>query len=176
MTAIIGTSFPHIRAMAIVLGIFKCTPSHCFTCLCFTPFFFNAPCQFASLVNIPTLIFSLTPFGWLHSIMLTHYIWWEYHFWFMPTFSGMQLGHKTGDGCIIPGHAVPNIWTRKVINFPAAVCSRRICLFVTFCSVLLFRNRLGCIDGHCVLYIYIYIYMYKHIIRALICGMFPRDV
>jgi len=65
--------FSPFLAVAIVLGLFKCTPSHCFTWICFTPFSFNIPCQFTSLVNIPTLIFSLTPFGWLHSIMLTHY-------------------------------------------------------------------------------------------------------
>jgi uncharacterized membrane-anchored protein YitT (DUF2179 family) len=137
MTAIIGTSFPHILAVAIVLGLFKCMPTHYFTCMCFTPFFFNTPCQFTSLVNIPTLIFGLTPLGWLHSIMLTHYIWWEYYFWFMPTFSGMQLGHKTGAGCVraqylFPAHGVPSVWNRKVINYPGALCSSWICLFVTF--------------------------------------------
>jgi len=58
----------------------------------------------------------------------------------MPTFSGMQLGHKTGVGCIgtqysFPDHGVSNVWNRKVINFPGDVCSRRICLFVTFYRV-----------------------------------------
>ena len=140
MTAIIGTSFPHILAVALVWDFLKCTPSHCFTSDCFTHFFFNAPSQFTSLISLPSLIFGLTPFGWLQSIMLTHYFWWEYHFWYMATFSGRQLGHKIGAGCIsahcsFPGHAVPNVWNIKVINFPWALCSRRACLFVTFCTM-----------------------------------------
>ena len=35
----------------------------------------------------------------LHSLL------WEYHIWFMPTFWGMQLGHKTR-----PGHANMQHW------------------------------------------------------------------
>jgi hypothetical protein len=64
--------FSPFLAVAIVLDLLKCTPSHCFTSC--TPFFFNTPCHFTSLVNISTLIFGLTPYGWLHSTMLTHYI------------------------------------------------------------------------------------------------------
>jgi hypothetical protein len=43
------------------------------------------------------------PFGWLHSILLTPYFWWEYRFRFMPTFSGMQLecATRAGSTCIL---------------------------------------------------------------------------
>jgi hypothetical protein len=34
-------------------------------------FCFNAPCQYALLLNLCPLIFSVTPFGWLHFSMLT---------------------------------------------------------------------------------------------------------
>jgi len=34
---------------------------------------FNAFCQYTPLLNLDPLIFSLTPFGWLCCIMLTHY-------------------------------------------------------------------------------------------------------
>jgi hypothetical protein len=34
------------------------------------------------------------------NLYLFHYFLWEYHFWFMPTFSGTQLGHKTRPWCI----------------------------------------------------------------------------
>jgi hypothetical protein len=89
--------------------------------------------------------------------MLTHYMWWVYNFWFMPTFSGMQLGHKTGAGCIwtqysFPGHGVPSVWNRKVINFPGTLCSRMLCLFITFCTVCC------CLGTGCELYRYISTY------------------
>jgi hypothetical protein len=45
---------------------------------------FKAPCQFITLPNLRSLIFGLTPFGWLHSTTLTSYFWWEFNFWFTP--------------------------------------------------------------------------------------------
>lgn len=53
--------------------------------------------------NFHSLIFNLTPLGWLHYILLTTYFSWEYNFpftpfWFMPTISEMQLGCKTMAG------------------------------------------------------------------------------
>jgi hypothetical protein len=56
------------------------------------------------LLNMCSLTFRLTPFGWSRSMTLTPYISWEYHFsfkpfLFMPTFSGTQLGRKTRTGC-----------------------------------------------------------------------------
>jgi len=39
-----------------------------FNAFCFTPFFFNAPCQFTSLLNLRSIIFILTPSGWLRSV------------------------------------------------------------------------------------------------------------
>jgi hypothetical protein len=44
------------------------TPSHLFT-----PFCFNAPCQFTPLRNLHSLNFGIMPFGWMCSIMLTPY-------------------------------------------------------------------------------------------------------
>jgi hypothetical protein len=38
---------------------------------CLMPFCFNAPCQYTHLLNLHPLIFGLTPFCWLHSIVLT---------------------------------------------------------------------------------------------------------
>jgi hypothetical protein len=49
------------------------TPISFFTPVCFTPFSFNAPCKFTPLHNMRSLIFSLTPFGWLRSVTLTRY-------------------------------------------------------------------------------------------------------
>ena len=80
------------------------TPSSCFTPTYFTPFYLNTPCQFTPFLNLHFLISSLTPFGWLCSIMLPPYFWWQYHFWFMPTFSEMQLGHKTRAGYNFSSH------------------------------------------------------------------------
>jgi hypothetical protein len=44
------------------------------------------------------LIFGRTFFDWLRSITLTSYFWEEYRFWLTATFSGSQLGRKTGTG------------------------------------------------------------------------------
>jgi hypothetical protein len=73
-------------------------------CPCCTPFWYHACCQYTTLLNLPPPIFSLTPFGWLHSIILFYYFLWKYQFWFMPfwfmpTFSGTQLWHKTKTWC-----------------------------------------------------------------------------
>jgi len=70
------------------------TPSPCFSHFC--P---NAPCKYTPLLNFCSLIFSLTPFGWLSSITPIPYLWWAYQSWFIPTFSGMQLGHKVRTAC-----------------------------------------------------------------------------
>jgi hypothetical protein len=79
----------------------KCTPSPCFTSVSYTLSCFNAPCQFTPLLSLRSLIFGLTPVGWLRSITLSPYFWWEYHFWFTCTFSEKQLGRKRGAGCIL---------------------------------------------------------------------------
>jgi len=73
-------------------------------CHCCTPFWIYDCCHYTPLLNLPPLIFSLTPFGWLHSIIPFHYFLQEYYFlfmtfWFMPTLSGTQLGHKTRTSC-----------------------------------------------------------------------------
>ena len=43
---------------------------YCKANLCFTPFWSNATCQFTPLLNLHSLIFSLTSFGYLCSITL----------------------------------------------------------------------------------------------------------
>jgi hypothetical protein len=70
-------------------------------------FSFNTPCHLTSDLNLRTLIFGLTPSGWLRSITLTAYFLWEYyflfrHYLFMSIFSGTQLWCKTWPGC--PAH------------------------------------------------------------------------
>lgn len=57
----------------------------------FTPFFFNALCQFILLVNLSCLIFGLTPFGWFICIYLRIFMG---VLLFTPTVSGKKLGHK----------------------------------------------------------------------------------
>jgi hypothetical protein len=39
--------------------------------ICFTPFWFNSPCQYTQLLNLGPPIFGVTPFSWLRSITLT---------------------------------------------------------------------------------------------------------
>jgi len=39
-------------------------------------FCLNAPYQFTPILNLRSLIFRLTPFGWLHSATLAPYLWW----------------------------------------------------------------------------------------------------
>jgi hypothetical protein len=41
---------------------------------CFTPFSFNAPCQFTPLLNLRSLVFGLKPFGSLRSVTVTPYL------------------------------------------------------------------------------------------------------
>jgi hypothetical protein len=38
---------------------------------CFMPFCFNTACQYTPLLNVCPLIFGLTYFGWLCSVMLS---------------------------------------------------------------------------------------------------------
>ena len=72
----------------------------------FTPFFsfmslrFIALYLFLAFINLRLIVMCLTPFGWLLSIMLDPYLPWKYTFWFIPTFSGIQLGRKTRAGCM----------------------------------------------------------------------------
>jgi hypothetical protein len=105
---------PWGRALLEKLIIFQIVKKHgnyvekwlsCAPSPCFMPFCYNISCQFTPL-NLRYFIFGLTPFGWLHSSMLTPYFSWGYDFLcapssFMPSFSGMQLGHKTRAGCIV---------------------------------------------------------------------------
>jgi hypothetical protein len=49
---------------------------------------------------ICAVMFALTPFGCLHSITPTPYLWWEYYFLFAPTLSRTQLGRKTRADCL----------------------------------------------------------------------------
>ena len=51
--------------------------SPCFTAVCFTLFCYNVPCQFTPFLNLCALIFCLTTFSWLNSIMLISYFWWD---------------------------------------------------------------------------------------------------
>ena len=79
------------------------TPISLFTPVCFTTFCFKDPCQFTPFLNLRSLIFSLTPCGWLRSVALTYSLWWEYHFWFMSfrftsAFSGMKVARKRKAG------------------------------------------------------------------------------
>jgi hypothetical protein len=80
-----------------------CTSGPCFACICCMPSCFNVSWQFTPLFSLLTLIFSLTPFARLYSILLTPYFRWEYHSLFMPTFLGMRLGCKTRAGCTLKG-------------------------------------------------------------------------
>lgn len=66
---------------------------------CFTRFCFNASCTYVPLINLCSHNFGSTPFGWLCCSMQTPsyssmYLLSENSFWFMPTFSETQLGHK----------------------------------------------------------------------------------
>jgi len=96
------------------------------------------------------------PFGWLCSITLTPYLWWEYLFWFLPswfmlTFSGMQLRHKTRAGCLI-SPAV--LWIIKVQSRSHNLCFMW-CIKLVFCIVKFTNTNVN--NGE---YIYIYIYRY----------------
>jgi hypothetical protein len=80
------------------LEIYLNTPRFCFMLFCF-----NAPCQFTPLLNLRCLLFGFMRFGRFICISLSLFLW-EYYFlfrpfWFSPTFSGTQLGRKTGTWC-----------------------------------------------------------------------------
>jgi len=80
-----------------------CTPSPSFTLVCFMPLCFNVPCQFTPRLNIHPVIFGLTPVGWSYfhwfeSLLCKYFIFLP--FWFISTFSGTQLGHKTRLWCL----------------------------------------------------------------------------
>lgn len=47
------------------------TPRPCFMPICSTSFCFNALYQFTPFPNLNTVIFSLTPYGWLISTYLS---------------------------------------------------------------------------------------------------------
>jgi hypothetical protein len=79
-----SASYMNTQAHTLLYGIKHCithfstynthciTPSPCFTPICFMPFCFNTPRQFPPPpFNLCPPIFSLMPFGWLRSIMLT---------------------------------------------------------------------------------------------------------
>ena len=68
----------------------------------FTPVCINAPNQFISLLNSCPLIFGLMSFGRFAFFSG------EYHFWFTPTFSQTQLGHKTR--ILMKVRYVPFVW------------------------------------------------------------------
>jgi hypothetical protein len=57
-------------------------------------FTFKAACQFTRHLNLFSLFFGFTLFGWLNFITFNSYFCWEYNL-FRLTFSGTQLGHKT---------------------------------------------------------------------------------
>jgi len=67
----------------------------------FLLFCFNTPYQFTSLLNLHSLIFHVTPFGWIISIHLSLSCLWKYHFQFTATFSRTQLQHKTRPFCTV---------------------------------------------------------------------------
>jgi len=64
--------------------------SFCCTPICFTTFRSNAPCQCTHLLHVRSLIFSIKPFGWLFSFMLTPY------FGFTPNVAEHNKGAKQG--------------------------------------------------------------------------------
>jgi hypothetical protein len=71
-----------------------------FTPVYFTYFFpFNAPCQF-KLLNLRSLVFGLTPSGWLRFTALTAFLWIFFFYLFPLIFLGKQPGRKTRDGLL----------------------------------------------------------------------------
>jgi hypothetical protein len=112
-----GTCFFHLQVRVYARGrnpasrisgvklLFQQSPiviktSPCFTPIHFIHFYCNNFYQFRTLLNLRSIICSLTPFGWLRSFTLSPYFWWEYCVLFTPTFSGGQLGRKTRAGCM----------------------------------------------------------------------------
>jgi len=66
---------------------------------CFTPFSFNAPCQFTTLINLRSLVFGLKPFGSLRSVTVTPCLSRRYHFpftLFIPEHAKCYRQHLAG--------------------------------------------------------------------------------
>jgi hypothetical protein len=59
----------------------------------------NASCQYMPLLNLHPLIFGLTPFCWLCSVMLILYFGWNI-FDSQFLFGGMQVGFERRAGCM----------------------------------------------------------------------------
>jgi hypothetical protein len=71
------------------------TSSPCFTPSCFNDLFSNL----RPLLNLPSAIFGLTPFGWLRCVTLTSNFWWEYYFSLRP-FCVWCVGVLCGSVCV----------------------------------------------------------------------------
>ena len=75
---------------------------------CFKPFCCNTPCQYTPLLNLCSLLFSLWfwlaafyyAYSCLNLLCIVGYHFRFISFWFIPTFSGMQLGHRTRACCV----------------------------------------------------------------------------
>lgn len=76
------------------------TPRPCFMFICSTAFCFNVLYQLEPFPNLNTVIFSLTPFDWLTPTYLSLF-YGNMPFLFMPTLTGIQLGHKTRTLCTL---------------------------------------------------------------------------
>ena len=64
-------------------------------------------CSIYNRLSLPWLPLTSTPF---------HSLWWEYHIWFTPTSSGMQLGHKTRPGHCNMQHWRCNDWSCMCVS------------------------------------------------------------
>ena len=64
------------------------------------PLYFNASNQFIPLLNLCPLLFGLTCFSWLSLVCWLLVSNGNVIFWFIPNFSGAQLGHKTRPWCV----------------------------------------------------------------------------
>lgn len=72
--------------LSCIIAIYTYTLKTRFTPVCFTPFYFGAPCKFISLLNSRPLLFGLTLFGWYISIQVvfsygTSYMIYAHFFW-----------------------------------------------------------------------------------------------
>ena len=94
----------HVYAIYVFQCDFKIhTISYCFTYAFFKPFYFNVPWQIRPHLNLRSLIFGLTSFDWLLSVMLNYYFCRKYNFWFTPfylhpLFPGTHPGPKARAG------------------------------------------------------------------------------
>ena len=69
--------------------------------LCYALFALKPGASFTPRTDLPSLIFCLTPFGWLHFFNASPIVSdGNIHFLFTPTFSGTQLGRKTRAVCV----------------------------------------------------------------------------